>query len=90
MPRRLARALLVVVALGAIVLGLSGGWRDGWVWGWVAAIAVCTGYAVASVTLDLARERVRAPSGGADARALIAIRLLGSGHLAVAAVDAGR
>jgi protein-S-isoprenylcysteine O-methyltransferase Ste14 len=90
MLRIFIRWLVFTVILGAIVLALSKGWRDGWMWAYVGAISACALYAVMSVTPDLVRERVRPPSRGEDASALAVIRLLGSGHLLVGALDAGR
>ena len=76
--------------LGAIVLSLSNGWRDPLMWAYVGAIAACTLYAMFSLTPELARERFRPPSPGADATALVFIRLLGFGHLVIGALDSGR
>ena len=90
MSHRLLRGLFFSVVLGAIVLSLSDGWRDRWMWAYVVAVAACALYAVFSLTPELARERFRPPSSGADATALIFIRLLGFGHLVVGALDAGR
>jgi protein-S-isoprenylcysteine O-methyltransferase Ste14 len=86
----LRRWIVFCAVLGAIVLGLSGGWQDGWMWAYVAACSGCALYAILSLTPDLAQERFRPPSRGADATALIFIRLLGFGHLIVGALDAGR
>jgi protein-S-isoprenylcysteine O-methyltransferase Ste14 len=88
--RNLAKWIVVSTALGTIVLGLSGEWRDPWMRAYVVAVSACTLYAVLSVTPDLARERFRPPTRGADATALIFIRLLGFGHLVIGALDAGR
>lgn len=90
MVRSLLRWIVFSAVLGAIVLGLSGGWDDPWMWAYVAACSGCALYAVLSVTRDLAQERFRPPSRGADATALIFIRLFGFGHLIVGALDAGR
>lgn len=90
MASRVARGLMVSGALGAIVLGLSGRWRDPLMWGYVVAVAACAIYAVFSLSPELAQERFRPPSSGADATALVFIRLLGFGHLVIGALDAGR
>lgn len=90
MASRLAKGLLIAAVLGAIVLGLSGRWRDPLTWTYVAAIGVCALYAVSSLSPELAQERFHPPSSGADATALVFIRLLGFGHLVIGALDAGR
>ena len=59
-------------------------------WAYVGALSACSLYAVMSIAPDLARERMRPPTRGADAPALLAIRILGFAHLVVGALDAGR
>jgi protein-S-isoprenylcysteine O-methyltransferase Ste14 len=76
--------------LGGLVLALSNGWRDGWMWAYACAVSACALYAILSVTPDLAKERFRPPSSGEDAVALVFIRLFGFGHLIAGALDAGR
>lgn len=90
MWRNSIRWIVVSVPLGCAVLALSAGWKDPWMWAYVGALSVCSLYAVMSVTPDLARERVHPPTRGADAPALLAIRILGFAHLVVGALDAGR
>ena len=90
MLRILTRWVMFTVILGGLVLALSNGWRDAWMWGYVCVISASALYAIASVTRDLMRERVRPPSRGEDAGALAVIRLLGFGHLVVGALDSGR
>lgn len=90
MWRNLVRWILFSVPLGCAVLALSAGWKDPWMWAYVAALSACSFYGVMSIAPDLARERMHPPTHGADARALLAIRILGFAHLVVGALDAGR
>ena len=90
MVRRLGRWLLVNLYGGGAVLLLHGALRDPWVWGYLAALAATTLYALGGIDDDLARERFRPPEHGADRRPLLAIRLIALAHLVVGALDAGR
>jgi protein-S-isoprenylcysteine O-methyltransferase Ste14 len=88
--RNLFRWIVFSVPLGGVVLTLSAGWKDPWMWAYVGALSACSLYAVTSITPDLAHERMHPPTRGADAPALLAIRIFGFAHLVVGAIDAGR
>ena len=90
MVRSLVRWIVFSAVLGAIVLACRAGGAIAGCGPTSPPCSACALYAVLSVTPDLAQERFRPPSRGADATALIFIRLLGFGHLVVGALDAGR
>jgi protein-S-isoprenylcysteine O-methyltransferase Ste14 len=90
MQKRLLRWLLVNVWVAAVVLALTGRAVDGWVWAYLLVFALTTLYALGGMSDDLARERFRPPERGADARPLLAIRLIALAHLVVGALDSAR
>jgi protein-S-isoprenylcysteine O-methyltransferase Ste14 len=90
MPKRLKIGLLMTIGLNGLVLGLSGGWKDPWIWTYCAVWAATVAYGMLGIDDDLARERFEPPSRGADALALVLVRLLALAHLVVGALDAGR
>ena len=89
MPKRLKIWLLMAIGVSALVLVLSGRWTDPWIWTYCATWAATVTYGLLGIDDDLARERFDPPSGGADAFALVFVRLLGLGHLVVGALDTG-
>jgi protein-S-isoprenylcysteine O-methyltransferase Ste14 len=90
MSKRLGRLSIAVGTLIVLLFGLSGAWRDAWLWTYVAVCAVAAGYALLTIDEDLARERFRPPAAGADRVALGFIRVAAISHLAVGALDSGR
>jgi protein-S-isoprenylcysteine O-methyltransferase Ste14 len=90
MPKRLKIGLLMTIGASTLVLSLSGRWTDPWIWMYCATWAATVGYGLLGIDDDLARERFDPPSRGADAVALVFVRLLGLAHLVVGALDAGR
>ena len=90
MRKRLPIWLFATAGLNALVLALSGGWSNPWVWAYCAVWSATVTYGVLGIDADLARERFDPPTSGADRVALRFIRLLGLAHLVVGALDAGR
>ncbi len=90
MPKRLKIGLLMAIGVSALVLGLSGRWTDPWMWTYCLTWAATVTYGLLGIDDDLARERFEPPSRGADAFALVFVRLLALAHLVVGALDAGR
>lgn len=90
MTKRLGRLSIAVGTLVVLLFGLSGAWRDPWLWTYVAVCAVAAGYALLTIDEDLARERFSPPAASADHVALGFIRAAAISHLAVGALDSGR
>jgi len=90
MPKRLKIGLLMTLGVSALVLGLSGRWTDPWMLTYCAAWAATVTYGLLGIDDDLARERFEPPARGADAAALVFVRLVALSHLVVGALDAGR
>jgi protein-S-isoprenylcysteine O-methyltransferase Ste14 len=90
MRRRLTRWIIAVGVVGGLVIGISGGWNDLWLWTYVGTWAALSLYALTSLDDDLARERFRPPEAGADRLALGAVRLIALAHLIAGALDVGR
>jgi protein-S-isoprenylcysteine O-methyltransferase Ste14 len=90
MATRFKRLGIAVGTLLILLFGLSGAWRDAWLWTYVAVCAVAAGYALLTIDEDLARERFSPPAAGADRVALGFIRVAAIAHLAVGALDSGR
>jgi protein-S-isoprenylcysteine O-methyltransferase Ste14 len=85
--KRLARGVLVqVVVVGGLFL-LAGTWKDPWLWAFGLVFAAVCFYALISIDDDLARERFRPPSPGADKVSLRIVRIVALAHLVVGALD---
>jgi protein-S-isoprenylcysteine O-methyltransferase Ste14 len=90
-PARFFRWLLVSVVVGGTAMTLAGQWTSPYLWGFTIGISAIFLYA--SVTVlddDLARERFRPPSAGADAVALRWIRVSAMAAFLMAPLDGGR
>ena len=90
MNRPLIRWIKFVSVTVVTVMLISGGWRDLWLWAYLAAwslVLLCTLF---SINEDLARERFHPPEPGADRLWLRAVRILALAHVIVGALDAGR
>jgi protein-S-isoprenylcysteine O-methyltransferase Ste14 len=88
---RLIRWLLVSVVVGATTMALAGQWTSPYLWGFTIGISAIFLYASVSVLDDdLARERFRPPSAGADAVALRWIRVSAVAAFVTAPLDGGR
>ena len=88
---RLLRWFLVSVVVGATTMALAGQWTSPYLWGFTIGISAIFLYASVSVLDDeLARERFRPPSAGADAVALRWIRVSAVAAFVMAPLDGGR
>jgi protein-S-isoprenylcysteine O-methyltransferase Ste14 len=88
---RLARWLVVSAAFGVAIMALAGDWRSPYLWGLAVATAALGFWVVFGILdSDLARERFRPPSRGADATALAWIRLFALITFIFAPLDSGR
>ena len=90
MPARLRRIALGILIPSLPLLAISGRWRDPWLWTFILVWSVMVSYALLNIEDDLAKERFRPPTRGADSGALRIIRLLAVGQLMVGALDIGR
>lgn len=90
MAKRLKRWILVTSIMATLVLVLAGTWRDPWLWVYVGVWSGCAAYALLSMDEDLAKERFRPPTAGADRIALRFVRVVALVHIIVGALDAGR
>jgi len=91
MTKRLMRAAAIVVFIGGGLMALAGDWRSPWLWSLSAALAVLVFWVTLKVLdSDLAQERFRPPSRGADAVALAWIRASAATLFVFAPIDSGR
>jgi protein-S-isoprenylcysteine O-methyltransferase Ste14 len=90
-PARFVRWLIASVVIGGAIMGLAGQWTSPYLWSFVVGLSALLFYATLVVLDDdLARERFRPPSPGADAVALRWIRLSAVAALVLAPLDSGR
>lgn len=87
---RLFRWAASTLVLGAGVFALAGTWRDPMLWAYTGVVSAVALVAVFSIDDDLARERFRPPTPGADRLALRAVRMAALAHVVVGALDTGR
>ena len=90
MAKRLTRFLFGLAIVGSATMLLAGTWRDPWLWAYLGVWALLGCYAMAILDDDLARERFKPPTQGADRLSLATIRLVALGHLVLGALDSGR
>ena len=90
MARRLGRWVFATSIVAGLVLLLAGTFRDAWLWAYVGVWAAATAYALLGMDEELAKERFRPPTAGADAIAIGFLRLFALSHLVVGALDGGR
>lgn len=90
MAKRLKRWILATSIMATLVLVVAGTWRDPWLWVYVGVWSGCAAYALLSMDEDLAKERFRPPTAGADRIALRFVRVVALVHIIVGALDAGR
>src|SRR5262245_43958047 len=90
MARRLKRWAFATSLVGGLVFVLAGTWRDPWLWACVGVWAVRAAYARLGLDDELAEERFRPPTQGADKVAVGFIRVFALAHIIVGALDAGR
>jgi protein-S-isoprenylcysteine O-methyltransferase Ste14 len=90
MPNYLKRWILATVIVGALVFILAGTLRDPWLWAYVGVWSATALYAMLSIDEDLAKERFRPATNGADGVALRFVRAAALSHVVIGALDAGR
>jgi protein-S-isoprenylcysteine O-methyltransferase Ste14 len=90
MAQRLSRFLLGLGVVAAGMMALAGTWRDPWLWSYLGMWVILGTYAMSVLDDDLARERFRPPTQGADKLSLAIIRAVALAHLAMGALDSGR
>jgi len=90
MAKRLKRWALGTSLVGGLVFVFAGTWRDPWLWAYVGVWAATAAYAVMGLDDDLAEERFRPPTAGADRVAVGLLRLSALAHIILGALDAGR
>ncbi|PYR37175.1 MAG: isoprenylcysteine carboxylmethyltransferase family protein [Acidobacteria bacterium] len=91
MAIKLVRAATIVLFIGGSLMALAGDWRSPWLWSLTGTIAVLVLWVMFKVLdPDLARERFRPPTRGADSTALAWIRASALALWVFAPLDAGR
>lgn len=90
MTKRLTRWGLATLLIAGLVFVLAGTWRDPWLWAYVGVWSASAAYGLLSLDEDLARERFRPPTAGADGIAVRILRGVALLHIIVGALDAGR
>jgi hypothetical protein len=70
MPARLRRLALGILIPSLPLLAISGRWKDPWLWTFILVWSVMVSYALLNIEDDLAKERFRPPTRGADSGAL--------------------
>jgi protein-S-isoprenylcysteine O-methyltransferase Ste14 len=90
MAKRLKRLGLATLMIAGLLFIFAGTWRDPWLWAYVSVCSASAAYALLSIDEDLARERFRPPSAGADRLAVRFLRVVALSHLIVGALDTGR
>lgn len=87
---RIRRFCTVWAAIFGALFLISGAWTDPWLWTYALAWAAVLLWAMLGIDEDLAHERFRPPSRGADSAWLAAIQIVALAHLVVGALDLGR
>ena len=90
MVKRLKRWGLATALVSSLVFVLAGTLSNPWLWAYFGVWAAMAGYAMLGLDEDLAKERFRPPTPGADRIAVTFLRVLALAHLVIGALDAGR
>lgn len=90
MAKRFKRWVLATLMIAGVVFGLAGTWRDPWLLAYVSVWSASAAYGLLSLDEDLAKERFRPPTAGADRVAVRILRGAALSHIVVGALDAGR
>ena len=89
--RRVARWIVASVVFGGVMMALQGDWASPFLWGLTFGFSGVFAYAsISMLDDDLAQERFRPPTQGADAVALRWIRLTALTAFLFAPLDSGR
>lgn len=90
-PARFIRWLLVSIVIGGGVMSLAGDWTSSYLWSFAIGFSAVFLYATLFVLDDdLARERFKPPTDGADAIALRWIRISALATFVFAPIESGR
>lgn len=87
---RLRRFCIVSTVLFGSLFLISGAWSDPWLWTYAVVWMALLLYALLGVDDDLARERFRPPTRGADRMWLAVVQITAVAHLVLGALDLGR
>lgn len=90
MVKRIGRWLAGTTLFGTALFAAAGSLTDPWLWTYVTVVALITLWPVLTMSDELARERFKPPTGGADRLPLRAIRILALAHALIGAMDSGR
>lgn len=90
MRKRLGRWAFATSIVAGLVFVLAGTLRDVWLWAYVGVWTAASAYALLGMDEELAKERFRPPTAGADGIAMGFLRLFALSHVVVGALDAGR
>ena len=90
MAKKLKRWMLATLMIAGLVFLLAGTWRDPWLWAYVGVWSASAAYGLLSLDEDLAQERFRPPTAGADKIAVRILRLIALSHIIIGALDTGR
>lgn len=90
MAKKLKRWMLATLMIAGLVFLLAGTWRDPWLWAYVGVWSASAAYGLLSLDEDLAQERFRPPTAGADKIAVRILRAIALAHIVIGALDAGR
>ena len=85
--RRFLRLAIAGSSLGAVLFLLSGAWADPWLWTYFGLWIGLLTYALLRLDDDLARERFKPPTRGADAAWLTAVQIIALSHVIVGPLD---
>jgi protein-S-isoprenylcysteine O-methyltransferase Ste14 len=88
--KRLVRWAATSSLIALLLFLLSGQWTSPWLWAYVSVCSAAGLYAALTLTDDLARERFKPPSAGADKGSLRIIRVVALVHVVAGTIDAGR
>jgi protein-S-isoprenylcysteine O-methyltransferase Ste14 len=90
MAKRFGRWAFATFIVAILVFALAGTLRDAWLWAYVGVWSTASAYALLGMDEELAKERFRPPTAGADGVAMRFLRVAALSHLIVGALDAGR
>jgi protein-S-isoprenylcysteine O-methyltransferase Ste14 len=88
--KRVLRFLLITAVAALGIFALAGTWRDPWLWWYLGAWGFVGTLAMLYISDDLARERYRPASQGADRISLRVIRFIALVHLIIGILDGTR
>ena len=87
MLRKITRWVLFTLVFCGGILAMSGDWTSPLLWTYLAGVSAVFFYALMSLDPELARERFNPPGPGADAGALLWIRITALAALIVTVAD---